>query len=968
MSKKRRRDFSEKSLGKANKEIFSKSVSDNQIREREELQRSKLKHSDDYSNKRVEVSERYQDKVREQSHRGGRRSKEPSNARKQRRYKTQEELTQTTVESKETQFLNADLSDSTSRKVKDIRLIDGKSTPLENKSSSRKTKTSNNLHQREGPIGEVKVVDSNSNSKDKKARQRRQQAKFQKEEKSKLENQDSHQSPEDKSIQKETSSSGEIKNDYEVEPYDPLSKDMDNDGVIDRYDNDFRDSTVSYEEKDRKSIQQKAYKRNNYTLEFHRSKKSESSTSKMKEIKSVDLPNNLPNDKKIRKLQNKQSKELSRVQSTSGKIQKKKSLTLSTTGAMLEASKSYLRSGSQENTGVDASEKSLGASSKLVHGIKDYKAKRQDKRVKALGKYDDKILLRKSKLEFRDAKKVLQADESYQKMNAFKKFQKRKQMKATIYKKNNSGIKERIKIALKKAIKGTKEVIKKKAARLGIMLFGLFLFLSVILNSCSLFGGLSGGSSMITSSSYLTSDREITVSDELLQELETDLLVEIKNIPKDHPGYDSYQYQVDSVGHDPQVLIAYLTAKYGEYSFAEVESEINEIFKSMYKLKLEEKVETYTVIETIETEDPATGVITIEEVEVEKTRRILITILSSKRLEDVLNGRLNQEQQEHYEVLNETKGNFMNLHSPIQGDWKNKVSSMYGYRADPFTGEKKFHSGIDIADGAGTPLLAVFDGTVTYVEHSDSGYGNYVEIKDKEGNMARYAHASSITSSVGQVVKEGDEIAKMGTTGNSTGNHLHFELHLADGTRVNPYFYLYSEETFENYTKPSASSFNAFNWQGGDVQETVWGYLITNGYTPEAAAGIMGNIEAESGFNTSAVENSVTNPGEGIGLIQWSFGRKAQLISFAESQGKHWSDIGVQIAFLDYEMNGAEGTVFPGGANEFKQLTSIEEATSQFCWLFERPNAKYAHYDRRSNAAHGFYEMYKDFDSSVVTP
>lgn len=897
MSNKRRRDFSDKPLGRMN---------DNPLLEREELERSKLKHSDDYSNKRVEVSERFQDKVKEQSNRAGRRETAEmglSGSRKRNRN-----------------------SDEVKESSKDE--LSGYSKQDFKSEYSTEAETQKN----------------------KKEKQRIQQAKSQKE--TLLENQ----------------TPIEQKSEYVIEPYDPLSKDLDNDGVIDRYDNDFRDSTISYEEKDRKSVKEKSYKRRNYKQEYHRSSKATEFELKTKETKNADLLKDLPDDRKIKRVQNKQRKDLSKVQDSKGNLKKKNSLALSSTGVALEASKKYLRRENDDNAGVDASEKSLGASSKLVHGIKDYRIKRQNKKVKALGKYDDKILLRKSKLEFRDAKKLSKAEESYQKMNAYRKFQKRKRMKASIYKQNDVGIKERIKKAFIGAIKGTKELIKKKAAKIGVIIVSLFLFLSVILNAVSLLGGLGGISGMILSSSYLTSDKEITVSDELLQELEADLIIKIQNIPTNYPGYDSYQYQVGSIGHDPQVLVAYLTAKYGEYRFSEVEGEIHELFKSMYQLKLEERVETYTVTETRTSTDPETGETTTEEVEVEKTRRILITTLTSKRLEDVLDGRLNKEQQEHYEVLNETKGNFMNLHSPIQGEWKNKITSMYGYRADPFTGEKKFHTAIDIADVEGTPLLAVFDGVITYTEHSDSGYGNYVELTDKEGNMARYAHASSISARVDQAVKKGDEIAKMGTTGNSTGSHLHFELYLADGTRVNPYFYLYSEEAFNSYTRPSVSSFNSFNWQGGDVQETVWGYLVTHGYTPEAAAGIMGNIEAESGFNTSAVESSVTNPGEGIGLIQWSFGRKAQLIAFAQSQGKPWSDIGVQIAFLDYEMNGAEGTVFPGGVNGFKNLTSIEEATSQFCWLFERPNVNYAHYERRISAAHAYYEMYKDFDASVVTP
>ena len=919
MSNKRRRDFSEKASRKTN---------DNPLLEREELERSKLKHSDDYSNKRVEVSERFQEKVKEQSNRASRRDVteiEPSGGRKRRR--NNEEVKEP---------ISDEVSGYSNQDYKSESFLDTENRAVKGKLGERKN--------------ENKSIDSIQNQKDKKAKQRSQQAKIQKEAQLKYE------------------TPIEQKSEYVIEPYDPLSKDMDNDGVIDRYDNDFRDSTISYEEKDRKLVHEKNYKRKNYKQEFHRSSKAQEPVLKARETKNDELLKDLPDDRKIKRVQNKQRKDLSKVQDSMGNLKKKNSVALASTGAALEASKRYLRKENDDNAGVDASEKSLGASSKLVHGIKDYRIKRQNKKVKAIGKYDDKILLRKSKLEFKDVKKAAKVDESYQKLSAYRKFQKRKQMKATIYKQNDVGIKERIKKVFIGAIKGTKELIKKKAGKIGVILVSILILLSVILNAVSLLGGLGGVSGMILSSSYLTSDREITVSDELLQELEADLIIKIQNIPKDHPGYDSYQYKVGSIGHDPQVLIAYLTAKYGEYRFSEVEREVHQLFESMYQLKLEERIETYTVTETRTSKDPETGETTTEEVEVEKTRRILITTLTAKRLEDVLDGRLNEEQQEHYEVLNETKGNFMNLHSPIKGEWKNKITSMYGYRADPFTGEKKFHTAIDIADSEGTPLLAVFDGVITYTEHSDSGYGNYVELTDKEGNMARYAHASSISSRIGQEVKKGDEIAKMGTTGNSTGSHLHFELYLADGTRVNPYFYLYSEEDFNSYTRPSVSSFNSFNWQGGDVQETVWGYLVTHGYTPEAAAGIMGNIEAESGFNTSAVESSVTNPGEGIGLIQWSFGRKAQLISFAQSQGKHWSDIGVQIAFLDYEMNGAEGTVFPGGVNGFKRLTSVEEATSQFCWLFERPNVNYAHYERRISAAHAYYEMYKDFDASVVTP
>jgi len=156
----------------------------------------------------------------------------------------------------------------------------------------------------------------------------------------------------------------------------------------------------------------------------------------------------------------------------------------------------------------------------------------------------------------------------------------------------------------------------------------------------------------------------------------------------------------------------------------------------------------------------------------------------------------------------------------------------------------------------------------------------------------------------------------------------------------------------------SVPGYDKYVWPGGEVQEFVWNHLVSNGYTPESAAGIMGNIAAESSFRVDAIENTASNPGEGIGLIQWSFSRKAQLLAFAEKMGKDWTDIGVQMAFLDFEMAGEEGRNFPGGAEGFKSLTNIDDATSQFTWLYERPAANYARFVNRISAARSYFDMY----------
>lgn len=112
------------------------------------------------------------------------------------------------------------------------------------------------------------------------------------------------------------------------------------------------------------------------------------------------------------------------------------------------------------------------------------------------------------------------------------------------------------------------------------------------------------------------------------------------------------------------------------------------------------------------------------------------------------------------------------------------LTSSYGYRRDPFNGHAAFHAGLDFPGRYGQPINAAADGKVSYVGQRQ-GYGNVVEVEHGNGIMTRYAHLSGFASRVGQKIARGDTIGRMGSTGRSTGTHLHFEVRL-NGQAVNP--------------------------------------------------------------------------------------------------------------------------------------------------------------------------------------
>jgi murein DD-endopeptidase MepM/ murein hydrolase activator NlpD len=118
---------------------------------------------------------------------------------------------------------------------------------------------------------------------------------------------------------------------------------------------------------------------------------------------------------------------------------------------------------------------------------------------------------------------------------------------------------------------------------------------------------------------------------------------------------------------------------------------------------------------------------------------------------------------------------------PVQSGW---LSSLFGFRTDPLTGKREFHEGLDFSAKPGTPISAVATGIVTW-SGPRAGYGNLVEINHGSGNITRYAHNSKNLVDVGDKVNKGEVIAIMGSSGRSTGTHVHFEV-LRNGVLVNP--------------------------------------------------------------------------------------------------------------------------------------------------------------------------------------
>ncbi|HWR32728.1 MAG TPA: M23 family metallopeptidase [Chitinophagaceae bacterium] len=150
---------------------------------------------------------------------------------------------------------------------------------------------------------------------------------------------------------------------------------------------------------------------------------------------------------------------------------------------------------------------------------------------------------------------------------------------------------------------------------------------------------------------------------------------------------------------------------------------------------------------------------------------------------------------------------------PVSNKDLNRIASGFGYRIDPVYKTAKMHEGLDFAAPQGTPIYATADGTVTTAGSTGNGFGNHVIINHGYGYETLYGHMVRVKTSVGQIVKRGQVIGWVGSTGKSTGPHCHYEVHKY-GQKIDPIYFFYNDltpEQFDLILKKAAASNQSFD-------------------------------------------------------------------------------------------------------------------------------------------------------------
>ena len=616
MEKKLRRDFKERQKIKEEAKLLGKEYMDVD-------EAGKLKHGDDYRGKIIHEKDRFQDKIHE----------------KESKRNSKNELLQGSPKrkGKQPKIVLKDKETDTPKEDNKSPLVSGYENSAFTSLANDETTATND----ETTVGE-RISAPKSIKTEKEIFFEEQKAELLKKRKMA------------EKVRKELRTEGKYSQNEEV--YDPLGKDLDNDGIIDRYDNDFRDSDYfesTYDVEDnlhtkeditessskKHNAQKKLYKRKNYSDKVYTRKKED----------------NPADDKTEGK---KSSKEM--IQGR----EKKKSAKVSVLSGLAkgsEAVRDYLSHGSDENQGVETGEKIADGNSKLLHGIKNYADKKKAKKSYNLSKKDYKIRKHKSKLEFREAKEELKKTDEYKKADTFKRFQKRKQMKDTIRKQNKSRLRDRIKEGVINTLKSSKEMIVRKAKGLMMIVIGLIILLTFFTNfaGTSMTGMMNSTSGVLTTT-YLSNQTVLSEINQQFSGLEEGLQEEIDSVEGNYPGYDEYIIEKEGeIGHNTHELLSYITSRCGEIKDSkEVQSIINDLFTKMYDLSYREEIEIRyrTVTETYTDEDG--NEYTESHEEAYEYKKLIVT-LKKREIDSVVREIFAEYPDNvlHYEALLASKGN-----------------------------------------------------------------------------------------------------------------------------------------------------------------------------------------------------------------------------------------------------------------------------------------------------------------------
>ncbi|HEM5621401.1 TPA: C40 family peptidase [Streptococcus suis] len=514
----------------------------------------------------------------------------------------------------------------------------------------------------------------------------------------------------------------------EKEVYVPLSKDMDNDGVIDMYDVDFRDSKASYrtfeddekydnwqngkeknhdeyvrnpKSKNKKYEQyakerffnesSKVEKQNKYTRsnfddkEFTRNKdKKKNSFQDVKEKRKTTDKNTSQKkedkfeskEKKISKLQHKKQRQEGKLKNKGidKKTQSAKSAVIAT--GMV---KRYLESEKEDNAGVEGSHKVVEKMETLSRHTYHNGKKKVLKRQKKINKLEKSIQKNEKKLFFQKNMEELKKTSEYQNTSRLRQFFKRRQYKRQIQKKYKDSVKNRIKKSFATGSKRFAEFVKARGKKMIFLLLIVVGIFFILFHSGSILMNMESGMVANTiSTTYLSSEDTLQDINQEFSSLEQALQEEMDSVEENYLGYDEYIIKgKENIGHNVHELLSYITARYGVVkNVNEIESELKSLFHKMYKSDYKEEIEIrYKTVETTYTD--ADGNEYTESYQEPYEYRKLIVSLEKREMDSIIRDVFKSYPNNlaHYKMLLASKGNMDLVFGSGSGDFSEIINN-----------------------------------------------------------------------------------------------------------------------------------------------------------------------------------------------------------------------------------------------------------------------------------------------------